>query len=328
MRQERCKEAMAFLLLVLIVLLVPCLGRAQDYPTKPINLVVGFAPGASIDALTRVLASKAEKLLGQPFVVSNNGGGGGSVALGVGANEKPDGYHLQATTSVALVQLPQLRPVPYKHGDFVPIIQFAVPISGTVVKADSPWKTFKEFVDYAKKNPGKVTYGTTGVGSQMHMAMEYVAKQEGIQWIHVPYTGSAASMTAILGGHIVAQGGDPAWIPHIKEGSLRLLCIHGEKRMTEFPDVPTLPELGYGYVAIARFIIVAPRQTPKPILDKLEEAFKKAANEPEFRQTATKFNYELSYRGSVETKKFLEEAYGIAGKMIAELNIPKEGEKK
>jgi len=316
------------LLFVFLFLLVPSLPKAQSFPTKPINILVGFAPGGSMDILTRFLAGKAEKLLGQPFIISNNGGGGGAVALGIGAKEKPDGYHLYATTSVVLVQIPQLRAAPYRHDDFIPIIQFAEPISGTVVRTDSPWKTMKELVEYAKKNPGKIKYATPGVGSQMHMAMEFVAKKEGIQWTHVPYLGSAPSLTALLGGHVNAQGGDSIWIPHVQEGVVRLLCIHGEKKMTAFPDIPTLRELGYDFSSIARFLIVAPKGTPQAIVERLREAFYKAIDDSEFRQTMAKLHYEVNYRNSEDTRKFLEEAHLRVGKMITDLNIQREGEKK
>jgi tripartite-type tricarboxylate transporter receptor subunit TctC len=311
-----------------IIFLIPTLSSAQSYPTKPINILVGFAPGGTMDISTRVLASKAEKFLGQPFLISNNGGGGGSVALGIVAKERPDGYYLAGCTSTGLIRIPQFRPVPYKLEDFVSIMHFGAPQTGVVVKADSPFRTFKDLVDYAKKNPGRVTYSSTGVGSPMHLAMEYVARQEGIQWTHVPYPGSTPALTALMGGHVTAQSGSTEWIPQIRAGEVRLLGTHGEKRMKIFPDVPTFRELGYDFINETVFMVAAPKGTPSPIVKKLEEAFHKAMDDPEFIQVMEKMEIEITYRNSEDTKKYLEEAYARLGKMIIELKIPKEPEKK
>jgi tripartite-type tricarboxylate transporter receptor subunit TctC len=311
-----------------IIFLIPILSSAQPYPTKPINILVGFAPGGTMDISTRVLSSKAEKFLGQPFLISNNGGGGGSVALGIVAKERSDGYYLAGCTSTGLIRIPQFRPVPYKLEDFVPIMHFGAPQTGVVVKADSPFRTFKDLVEYAKKNPGKVTYSSTGVGSPMHLAMEYVAKQEGIQWTHVPYPGSTPALTALMGGHVTAQSGSTEWIPQIRAGEVRLLATHGEKRMKIFPDVPTFRELGYDFINETVFMVAAPKGTPSPIVKRLEEAFHKAMDDPEFIQVMEKMEIEITYRNSEDTKKYLEEAYARLGKMIIELKIPKEPEKK
>jgi tripartite-type tricarboxylate transporter receptor subunit TctC len=311
-----------------ILLLIPTFSSAQTYPTKPIHILVGFAPGGTMDISTRVVASKAEKLLGQPFIISNNGGGAGSVALGIVAKEKPDGYYLAGCTSTGLIRIPQFRTVPYKHEDFVPVMHFGAPQSGLVVKADSPWKTLKELVEYAKKNPGKVTYSSTGVGSPMHLAMEYIAKQEGIQWTHVPYPGSTPALTALLGGHVTAQSGSTEWIPQVKDGAVRLLATHGERRMKTFPEVPTFRELGYDFINETVFMVAAPKGTPPSTVRKLDEAFHKAMDDSEFIQIMAKMEIELAYRNSEDTKRYLEEAYSRLGKMIIELKIPKEPEKR
>ena len=311
-----------------ILLLIPTFSSAQTYPTKPIHILVGFAPGGTMDISTRVVASKAEKLLGQPFIISNNGGGAGSVALGIVAKEKPDGYYLAGCTSTGLIRIPQFRTVPYKHEDFVPVMHFGAPQSGLVVKADSPWKTLKELVEYAKKNPGKVTYSSTGVGSPMHLAMEYIAKQEGIQWTHVPYPGSTPALTALLGGHVTAQSGSTEWIPQVKDGAVRLLATHGERRMKTFPEVPTFRELGYDFINETVFMVAAPKGTPPSTVRKLDEAFHKAMDDSEFIQIMAKMEIELAYRNSEDTKRYLEKAYSRLGKMIIELKIPKEPEKR
>jgi tripartite-type tricarboxylate transporter receptor subunit TctC len=297
---------------------------AQPYPTKPINLVVTFPPGGTLDVSARILASKAEKFLGQPVVVSNVGGGAGSVALGQMAKKRPDGYDITACTSTGLIRIPQLRAVPYSHQDFVPIMHFTAVQSGCVVKSDSPYKTFKDLIEYARKNPGKVTYATSGAGSPMHIAMEFVAGKEGIQWVHVPQTGGAPGLAAVLGGHVTAMSDSTEWLPHVKEGSLRLLVTHGERRMKAFPNVPTLRDLGYDFINETVFMMAAPKGTPAAIVKKLEEAFHKGMNDPEFIKTIQTLEFEVAYRNSEDTKKYLEDAYNRFAEMIKKLNIPKE----
>jgi tripartite-type tricarboxylate transporter receptor subunit TctC len=297
---------------------------AQDYPTKPINLTVTFAPGGTLDVSTRILALKAEKILGQPVVVNNVGGGGGAVALGQVAKKKNDGYDLTSCTSTGLIRIPQLRAVPYSHEDFVPIMHFTAVQSGLVVKADSAYKTPKDLIEFARKNPGKVTYGTPGAGSPMHMAMEFIAMKESIQWTHVPFTGGAPGVTALLGGHVTALSESTEWLPHVKEGTLRLLATHGEKRMSAFPNVPTLREIGYDFINETVFLIAAPKGTPPAVVSKLDAAFKQAMDDPEFIKTIKTLEFEVTYRNAADTKAYLEDAYKRFGEMIKKLNIQKE----
>jgi tripartite-type tricarboxylate transporter receptor subunit TctC len=308
----------------LLFLLVPALTFGQDFPTKPISMIVTFAPGGTLDIGARILASKAEKFLGQPVIVSNVGGGGGSVALGQMKSKAPDGYTISCCTSTGLIRIPQLRSVPYGPEDFVPIMHFAAVQSGVVVKSDSPFKTFKDLVEYARKNPGKVTYATSGAGSPMHMAMEFVATKEGIKWTHVPQTGGAPGLAAVLGGHVTAMSDSTEWLPHVKEGSLRLLATHGERRMRSFPDVPTFRDLGYDFINETVFMMAAPKGTPAPVIKKLDEAFKKAMEDPQFVKTITNLEFDVAYRNSADTKAYLDDAYKRFAEMLQKLGIKKE----
>jgi tripartite-type tricarboxylate transporter receptor subunit TctC len=308
----------------LFLVVIPGLSFGQQYPTKQINLLVTFAPGGTLDASVRLLSVKAEKFLGQPFIISNNGGGAGSVALGIVKSQKPDGYNLTACTSTGLIRLPQFRSLPYTHEDFIPIMHFASVNTGVVVKSDSPYKTFKDLIEYARKNPGKVSYATSGVGSPMHLAMEFVARKENIQWTHVPYPGGAPGLAAVLGGHVTAMSDSTEWLPHVKEGTLRLLVSHGETRMRSFPNVPTLQDLGYDFINESVFIIAAPKGIPAPILSKLDDSFHKAMQDPEFVDLITKMEFNISYRNSADTMKYLVDNYGRLGKMIRDYKIPTE----
>lgn len=298
------------------------------YPTKPINILISYAAGGVVDTTTRMLIGKAEKFLGQPFVATNNGAGGATVATAIVAKQRPDGYNLLSTASAPLVRINQYRKVPYTLDELVPIMQHASTQSGLVVPANSPFKTLKDFVEFAKKNPGKVTYSTLGVGSAMHMSMEFIAKQDGITWTHVPYPGSMPSVTAVLGGHVTAASTSTEWKPFVLEGRLRLLATHGEKRMKNFPDVPTLKELGYDFYNDSTFLILAPKGTPMPIVKKLEEAFHKAYNEQDYHDTLDRIDHVPAYLNSEDTGKFLEMAYKLNSKWIADLKMPRESEEK
>jgi len=324
MKQNAWRVSMWIVGLGLFLAFFPGLPFAQQYPTKPINVLVTFAPGGTLDASTRLLCLKAEKILGQPLLISNSGGGGGSVALGIVKNQRPDGYNLTACTSTGLIRLPQFRTLPYSHEDFVPIMHFASVNTGVVVKSGSPFKTFKDLMDHARKNPGKVNYATSGVGTPMHLAMEFVARREGIQWTHVPYPGGAPGLAAVLGGHVVAQSDSTEWLPHVMEGTLRLLVTHGEKRMRSFPDVPTLRELGYDFINESVFMIAAPKGIPAPIVKRLDEAFHRAMEDPEFVQMITKMEFNISYRNPEDTLKYLVDNYARLGKMIQDYKIPRE----
>jgi tripartite-type tricarboxylate transporter receptor subunit TctC len=310
-------------LLFWLLLLIPALSFAQEYPTKPINVLVSHATGGTVDNSSRLLASAAEKILGQPFVVTNNAGGAGAVALGILVKEKPDGYHLVSGSSYPLLLLPQLRAVTYKFEDFVHIMRFTTVPDGLVVRGDSPWKTFGEFIKYAKENPGKITYSVSGIGSNMHLAMEYIAKQEGIQWTAMPYPGGAPEYP-LLGGHVTACSSGPSYYPYVKAGTLRLLTSYGPKRTKGFPEVPTIRELGYDFYSDSSYGIIAPKGIPSSIVEKLDDAFRKAMNSPEFINYLEKMSMEVSYRNHEDTKKYFEEAYGRTGKMVMELKMPKE----
>jgi len=325
MKRKGWKTAKTIVLCVIFVSLMSALSFAQEYPTKPINVLIGFAAGGAVDPAVRTLAAASEKYLGQPFVLTNRGGGAGSIALGVGAKEKPDGYHLVGNSTSGLIYVPHFSEVSFKLEDFAPILIFAKsPHIGILVKSTSPWKTLKEFVDYAKKNPGAVTYGTSGVGSPQHLPMEYIARQEKIQWTHVPYKGSSEAFMALLGGHITAQSGGIHEVQdHVKAGTVRALVVHSAERMKGLPDVPTLKESGYDFEAEIFFLMLAPKGTPPAIIKKLEEAFHKGMSDPNFIQVMKKLEIEITYRNPEDTKKYLEESYKRLEQLVKDIKAPK-----
>lgn len=268
-------------LVVFLFLGMPVLLCAQEFPTKPMNVVVTYNPGGAIDTSSRLILEAARASLGQPFIVTANVSGGGSVAAGVIAREKPDGYHLICTSGSVMVRVPLFRTVSCKLDDFVPIMQYGLPADGIVVRSDSPFKTLNDLVQYARENPGKVTYATFGTGDAFHMGMEFIAKQEGIQWKHVPSVMGDATLL-LLGNNVTAIAHGATFIPHVRAGSLRLLATLGEKRTKAFPDAPTLKELGYDYVNDTVLFFAAPKATPTPIVKKLDGALRKALDDPKF----------------------------------------------
>lgn len=314
------------------ILLISLAGTAwsqQDYPTKPINLIVGYAAGGTNDIVQRFLASKAEKIIGQPFVVTNNGGGGSSVAFGIIAKQKPDGYNIVGAASSGLVRIPQFRKVPYVLDDFIPIMTFGMPgLTPIVVKSSSPWKNVKDLVEYARKNPGKIIYSTTGVGSPQHLCMEFIAKQAGVTWKHLPFSGSQPAVMALLGDHVNVAVVAGEAIPFIKEGRLRILANLSEKRLKSWPDTSTLKEQGYDYFNDSIFLFAAPKGTPQHVVEKLQEAFHKATEDPGFVEVMARVEFEPVYMNSADTSKALQKANTRIGKMIHELKIPREADQK
>lgn len=299
-------------------------AMAQDFPNKPITIYVGYAPGDNVDVLTRLLADKASQTLGQPIVIENRPGSAGSIALGVVAAAEPDGYSLASVVETPLSRLPQLRRLDYTFEDFTPVMQYTSGATGVVVNADAPWQTFDELVADAKANPGTVTYATTGAGSTMHVAMQFVEKEAGLQWTHVPYPGARDTLAAVMGGHINAAVGSTQWAQDVKDGTLRLLAIIGENRMEDFPDVPTIIELGYNFSADSARILVAPAGTPDDVVAKIDAAFKQAMEDPEYVQTIDNMNLEPAYRGPADTKTYLQGVYDGFAQTIVDLEIPTE----
>jgi tripartite-type tricarboxylate transporter receptor subunit TctC len=302
---------------------MPMVVAAQDYPTKPINLTVCISTGGTVDLSTRILASKAEKFLGQPIAVSNNGGGAGTIAMDLLSKAKPDGYQIVSCPQTPLVEIPHLRKVPYKYDQIQPVMQFAEPYGGLVVQKDAPFNSLKDLIEYARKNPGKVTYTTSGTLTPWHIAMMYAGKQENVQWTAIPVPGGDPNMP-LLGGHVTAFTAASSWKRYIDEGKFKLLVVYSEKRMPAFPNVPTLKELGYDFVVHSSYYISAPAGTPAPIVKKLDEAFKKAMDDPEFIAYMKKAELPMVYKNAADTKTALGQADKRFEKMVVDLNLPKE----
>lgn len=297
-----------------------------DYPTKPIQMLVGYAPGGSTDVLVRTLAQEAKRYLGQEVIIVNKPGAGGTVAAISVATAKPDGYTLGATPSSTFTVSPWLLELsidPLK--ETTPILSVAKFNVGVFVKSDSPFKNLKGFLEYAKQNPGKATYGHPGVSTRPHLVMEMIAAQEGVKINFVAFPGDIPTTTALLGGHIMAAGCSAAgWISHVQAGTLRLLAVMEEERMDPFPDVPTVVELGYPYPLPLVVFLYGPKGIPEPLVKKLEDAFDKASQSPTYRKVATE-NALFSKKNMLreELAKFLDSEKTKTGDIIKKLGLGK-----
>ena len=312
----------AFFGVALGCLLLSGLAFGQDYPSKPINLLVGYPAGGSTDLSVRALAVEAAKILKQPIVVSNVAGAAGTLVLGRVKAEKADGYTIFNAPTANFCRIPHLQAVPYDPlKDFSFIMQYGLYQYGLVVRADAPWKTFEEFVDYAKKNPRKINYGTSGLGTGQHLAMEYLGKKENIEWNHVPFPGGLQAVTALLGGHVHAVSQTTEWKEHVNAGTLRLLVVWTDQRLKAFPNVPTLREKGYPFAVHSALSLMGPAGMPKHAVEKLQNAFAKAMESKPFLDVMDKFDMPPAYLGSDGLTKLVHKDYVETGDLIKSLGI-------
>jgi tripartite-type tricarboxylate transporter receptor subunit TctC len=287
--------------------LAPAAAETPDqFPTKPITLIVPFQAGVSADLLFRGYAEAASAYLGQPVIVDNKPGG--SATLGpatMAATAKPDGY------TICQIAIPVFR-VPYMQKstfdpvkDFTYIIMLGGYTLGTVVKADGPFKEWKDVIEFSKANPGKFTYATIGPATTNAIAMELMARQSGVQFTHIPTKGGGESIAAVLGGHVMMMVESPAWAPHVASGEFRLIMLLNGERSKKWPDTPTLKELGYTYEFDSPFGLAGPRGIDPAIVKKLHDGFKKAYDDPKVIELFDKFDFVRRYMSTEDYQAFV-----------------------
>ena len=307
-----------------LLLLILALGAPAfaGYPEKPINLMIPYGGGGSTDVTARLLANIAQKDVAKPLVVVNKPGGGGVLMHELLAQAKPDGYTLGVVSTGVLTRTPFLRKVSYNpEKDFTYIMLYALWQYGLVVKADSPWQTLGEFLDYAKKNPGKVTYSTAGTGSAQYLAMEYLAQAEGIKWTHIPYKGGIKAVTALLGGHVTACAQATEWKPYVEAGQLRLLAVLGGQRIPNFPEVKTLKELGYDYEVVSGPGIAGPAGMTDEMVKYLTNAFTKASKDQEFLDLLKKLDMLPYFLDKAQFEDYVHKSIPIKKKLVESLGL-------
>ncbi|HET7537411.1 MAG TPA: tripartite tricarboxylate transporter substrate binding protein [Candidatus Didemnitutus sp.] len=281
---------------------------AQGFPVKPISLICPWPAGGSTDQHLRAFAQVATKYVGQNVIIENKPGAGGMLGPGVMAKTAaPDGYTL-SQLPVGAFRIPHMQKVDWDPlKDFTYIIGLTGYTFGMVVKADSQFKTLKDVLDYAKANPGKFSYSSTGNGTSPHLLIEELAMKTGVQLLHVPFKGNADSTQALMGGHVMAQSDATGWGRFVDAGTLRLLVTFGEKR-TKW-NAPTAKELGIDIVSYSPYGIVAPKGMDPKTQKFLHDAFKKALDDPEHMKVLAQLDQVYWYKSSEDYAKWAAETF-------------------
>jgi len=313
-----------FVQLAAATLAVPSLATfAQAFPARPIKLIIAFPAGGPTDITMRSLADNASKALGQPVVIENKPGAGGTLPAQQMQTAPADGYTL-AQIPLGVFRLPYTTRI---NWDPVKDISYVINVTGyafgIVVPTDSPIKNWNEFVAYAKANPGKLSYGSTGTLTSPHLTTELIAQKVGIQLNHIPYKGSAELTQAILGGHLMAAADSTGFAPLVESGKLRVLNTWGEQRLAKFPNAPTLKELGIDVVQNSPFGIGAPRGTPPDVVKKLHDGFKKAMEDPSYVQALARYDMLPIYMDSAQYAKFAQDTFLREKALVEKLGLVK-----
>jgi tripartite-type tricarboxylate transporter receptor subunit TctC len=278
---------------------------ATDFPSRPVTVVIPTAASVSGDILMRAYGEAVSKHLGQPIIVENKPGGSGALAAAYVAGVKPDGYTLLNIT-IPIYRVPYIQKTPYDPvKDFTPIILLGGYTLGGVVKADSPFKEWKDVIEFSKANPGRFTYTTVGPQTTNAIAMETMARHSGVQFTHVPGKGGGEGLSAVLGGHVNAMVESPAWSALVASGEMRLLFLLNLERSKKWPDVPTIRELGYGYTFDSPYGLAGPKGMDPAVVKKLHDAFRKAYDDPKVIEAYDKFDFVRRYMNTEDYTKFV-----------------------
>ena len=300
----------------------------QSFPSRPVTLTVGFAPGGGTDTAARIIAQKLSENLGQSVVVDNKAGAGGNVAAQHIAMAAPDGYTIHLTSVGPMTVAPHLvKDLAYDpKRDIAPITMGVVFPNVMVVHTGVPAKTLDEFVALAKQKPGQINYASAGVGGAGHLAGELFKERAGIDMVHVPYKGGGPAMTDLLAGRIDMYVGVPSTVaPHVEAGKLRALATTGAKRASTMPSVPTVAESGYpGFEATNWYAFVAPGKTPKELLDFWNRELTKVLNDPQVRAELAKHGLDPAPGTRDELAQYFERESQKWGKVVREAKITNE----
>ncbi|WP_246475343.1 Bug family tripartite tricarboxylate transporter substrate binding protein [Diaphorobacter ruginosibacter] len=311
--------------LAMFAMALTCLSASADnFPSQPVKLVVPWPPGGSTDVVLRAFASEAAKHLGQPIVIENKAGVGGTLGPQIVARTaKPDGYTI-TQHSVAVIRMPYMQDVQYDAvKDFTPIIGLTGYTFGIVANKDSRYKTWDDVVADAKKNPGKITYGSPGVGTSQHLATEAIAEKAGIQLQHVPFKGSSEVMAALLGGHLDLGVDSSGMAPHVDAGRMNLLITFGSERTKKWNTVPILKEYGYDLVFESPWGLAGPRGMPPEVVQKLHDAFKKALFSDNMKRVLESVDQPLVYLNAEDYRKFIIATNQSEGETLKRLGVLK-----
>jgi len=304
------------------VLVAPGAQAETNFPTKPITLIVPWPAGGSTDRHLRALAQEASKELGQPVVVENRPGAGGTLGPSTMAlSAKPDGYTI-TQYPLGLLRMPHMQKTNYHPiDDFTFIVGLSGYTFGFTVRADSPFKTFDDYIEAARQKPNTIDYGSTGIGSSPHLLLEEIAINADVKLVHIPFKGNADMQQALLGGHIMAQSDATGWDQFVDSGRMRLLVTFGEERTKRWPDVPTAKELGYGAVSSSPYGLAGPKGMDPAVVKKLHDAFEKALYSQQSMEIMKQLNQEPNYRNSEDYRQWAMETFEKDKALIEHLGL-------
>ena len=293
--------------------LLPALAIAQGvFPTRTITMIVPFPPGGLADLVARPVAEAMSRELGQPVVIENKAGAGGGIGMGFAAKSKADGYTVLLALS-SLTVIPEAdgllgRAPLFALADLRPIARFTADPTVLAVRAESPWKTAKEFIDDAAKRPSAINYGSSGNYGTMHVPMEILAQAAGVKLTHIPFTGAAPAVVALLGGQIDAVSSGPATVlQHVKAGKLRVLAHWGNTRLAAMPEVPSLKEAGWNAEYAQWSGLFIPSGTPEPIAQRLRTAASFAAQDAKVKEVIQNAGSPVMFQDAAEFEKYVQQ---------------------
>jgi tripartite-type tricarboxylate transporter receptor subunit TctC len=303
------------------MMVVTSVAFAQDYPVKPVTLIVPWPAGGPTDVTMRAMADAAAKHLGQPIVVENKAGGGGTVGPAtMAAASKPDGYTL-AQMPITVYRLPLMQKTTWKPEDFTYIIHLTGYVFAAFAGADTPFKTWQDVIDYAKKNPGKITYGSTGSGTSLHLGMEMLAEKSGVKFTHVPFKGAAEVNAAVAGGHVMLGASGTSIRPLVDAGKARFLNVWTAKRVSFLPEIPTLQDLGYPYVIDSPWGLAGPKGMDPKVVAKIHDAFKKALEEPSVIESLARFDMVPNYKNTADYNVAVQEQIKLEEALLKRIGM-------
>ncbi len=318
MRRRTLMTALALIMPMLITCPWTMAARA-DYPEKPITLIVPWAAGGSTDQTARVLAKAAEAKLGQPIVIINKPGASTTIGMAEIAAAKPDGYTIGTLSSTGYLVALQGRDLPFHAiNSFSYISYYGDNLIGVAVLADSPLKSIEDLIAMGKSQPGKLKYGTAGIGTTQHLTTESLQRSSGAKFVHIPQNGSAASMPALLGGHVDFVTETSVWAPFLESKQARLLAVTTPNRAKAYPDIPTLAEKGFKSLRSVQAII-GPAGLPEDIRAKLESAFRASLTDKAFQDTMKRLSMEVIDLSGAQTRELVLKEYELAAELVKEI---------
>jgi tripartite-type tricarboxylate transporter receptor subunit TctC len=298
-------------------------AHAQAYPARPINLICPWPAGGPTDAVMRAMADAAGRALNGTMILENRAGAGGTLGANALAQGKPDGY-LLSQIAMGVFRLPHLQKMQFDPlKDITYIACLTGYTFGLVVPASSPVKNIKELVAFAKANPGKFTYGSTGIGTTPHLVMEEFSAKAGINMTHVPFKGNADGMQALIGGHVMGHSDSTGWAGQVDAGRVRLLATYGSRRTKRWPNVPTLREEGYDTVSDSPFGIGGPAGMDAALVRRLQDAFKATLEDPKVVQLLEQYDQPVIYMDSPTYTRFARETFAAEKATIERLGLNK-----